>query len=71
MRISFLDYLACPMRARLWVRRTVAALLLISAGVIIGSWPVTTRYGVNYQWSSKQIPLYEKAINFLRNPGQF
>lgn len=33
--------------------------------VLAGLWPVTSRGGVNYVWSTKQIPLYEKAINFL------
>lgn len=32
---------------------------------VAACWPVTTRYGVNYRWSSRTIPLYEKAINFV------
>lgn len=40
-------------------------LVVLVAVMVIGNWPVTTRYGVTYQWFQKRIPLYEKAINFL------
>ena len=43
--------------------------VLIGAGVttlvLVAHWPVTTRVGVNYQGSSRRMPLYEKAINFI------
>jgi hypothetical protein len=37
----------------------------IAAALVIASWPVATRVGLNYQLSSKRVPLYEKVINFL------
>lgn len=46
-------------------RRILVSVAAIVAVTIIAQWPVTTRWGVNYQTSSKRIPLYEKAINFL------
>lgn len=58
------------MRTRLWARFTVAIFLLLVAGFIVGNWPVMTRYGVDYKWSVVQIPLYEKAINFLSRDFQ-
>ena len=43
-----------------------AAIAMVGVGVVvIANWPVATRYGVNWSWSAKRIPLYEKAINFL------
>ena len=47
------------------LRRTGVVLLATSAVLAIACWPVTTRFGVNYQWSSKTIPLYEKAVEFV------
>ena len=41
------------------------AFAVVAAAVGIGLWPVATRVGLNYQLSSKRIPLYEKVINFL------
>ena len=38
-----------------------AAVLLIAAAV----WPVTTRFGVDYRWSSRRVTLFEKAVHFL------
>ena len=38
-----------------------AAVLLIAAAL----WPVTTRYGINYRWSSRRITLFEKAVHFI------
>lgn len=32
---------------------------------IVACWPTTTRYGVNFQVYSREIPLYEKATNFV------
>ncbi|MDP3722454.1 MAG: hypothetical protein Q8R91_03030 [Candidatus Omnitrophota bacterium] len=47
-------------------RRAVLIMLgLMVALVAISHWPVTTRFGINYQWSSQQLPLYEKAVHFL------
>ena len=45
-----------------WVGVAVAC---IAAALVIANWPVATRFGLNYQPSSKRIPLYEKVINFL------
>jgi hypothetical protein len=39
----------------------MAAILLIAAAV----WPVTTRFGIDYEWSSKQITLFEKVLHFI------
>jgi len=40
---------------------------VLALGVVVGlaHWPTTTRYGINYRWASRRIPLYEKTINFL------
>jgi len=38
---------------------------LLAALIGFGHWPVTTRVGIDYQWSERRIPLYEKAVNFL------
>jgi hypothetical protein len=46
-------------------RRLLIAIGAIVALVGIGRWPVTTRFGVNYEWSSRRSPLYEKAIHFV------
>ena len=42
----------------LWIAVAVAV-------VALACWPATTRFGENYVWSSKRIPLYEKAVNFI------
>jgi hypothetical protein len=44
--------------------RAIAAIAFVAGLVVLAAWPVTTRYGVNYRWSSKRIPLFEKAVNF-------
>ena len=31
----------------------------------LACWPVTTRFGVDYRWSSRRITLFEKAVHFL------
>ena len=38
--------------------------------IVLGAWPVTTRYGVNYQWSIKRISLFEKTVNFISRDVQ-
>lgn len=38
--------------------------------VVLGAWPVTTRYGVNYRWSTKRISLFEKTVNFISRDVQ-
>ena len=38
-----------------------AGLLCITAAL----WPVKTRFGVNYQWSSRTITLFEKTVHFI------
>lgn len=45
-------------RAGLWV----AGIGLIG---VVAQWPVTTRYGINYQVEERQMTLAEKAIQFL------
>jgi len=35
------------------------------AVVAAAAWPTTTRYGVDYQWSSRRITLFEKAVHFV------
>lgn len=45
--------------------RLVEALLGLAGTLLVANWPVTTRYGVNYQQHKKRLPLYEKALNFL------
>lgn len=48
------------------MRRPIGFALLFLIGIIaVFSWPVTTRYGVDYRWSSRQIPLGEKGLDFL------
>lgn len=46
-------------------RRILISIAAIMAVTIIAQWPVTTRFGANYAWSNRQIPLYEKVINFV------
>ena len=53
------------MASPVWNRRTIAGLVLTAGVVVLSLWPTTTRSGVNYQWSSKRIPLFEKAIDFV------
>lgn len=51
-------------------KRVLVVLAGLSAALVIAHWPVTTRVGVNYVWSSRRIPLYEKAVNFLSRDRQ-
>lgn len=51
--------------ANRFMPRVTFPFLLLTGVFLLGSWPVTTRSGVNYQWSSKPIPLAEKAVHFL------
>ena len=46
-------------------RRWLIALGAVAAVAVIATWPVTTRWGLNYHVARKRIPLYEKAINFI------
>ncbi len=50
-----------PHRALRW---TVLGAVLIGMGTL-ACWPVTTRYGVNYRWSSRTITLFEKTVHFI------
>ena len=43
----------------------LAILGVVALGWMVLQWPVTTRFGVNYQWSSRRITLFEKAVDFL------
>jgi len=52
-------------RLKWWFRRALMVVIVVTGLIVIGQWPVRTRYGVNFQWSSKRIPLYEKTINFF------
>lgn len=45
--------------------RLIGLMTAIVALVVIARWPTTTRYGVNYHVLRMEIPLYEKALNFL------
>ena len=36
-----------------------------AALIVAACWPVTTRYGVNYRWSSRTITLFEKSVHFI------
>jgi len=47
------------------LRRAVAGAAIVAAAIVTACWPVTTRFGVDYRWSSKTLPLYEKALNFV------
>lgn len=53
------------MALQVWKRGALAGIVVAAGLVILGSWPVTTRYGVNHRWSSKRIPAIEKTINFV------
>ena len=53
------------MKSKPFRTRSSMAGLAAVAGLVIANWPVTTRFGVNYVWSSQRIPLYEKVINFV------
>lgn len=53
------------MRRRFSIRWWMTLGLLMTAALGVANWPVTTRSGVNFVWSSKKISLYEKAIHFL------
>ena len=35
------------------------------AVTVVAAWPVTTRYGVDYQVSTRRMTLFEKAVDFL------
>jgi hypothetical protein len=45
-------------------RLSWTAAVVVLAGTV-ACWPTTTRFGIDYQVSSKTIPLYEKAVNFV------
>ena len=49
---------------RRWRTRAIV-LVLVAAAIGVAQWPTTTRYGVNFQQFSREIPLYEKAVNFV------
>lgn len=51
-------------KSRLLVR-AILALCAVAVMATIALWPVETRHGLNYEWSSTTIPLYEKAVNFV------
>ncbi len=45
--------------------KTIVMLAVVLAMVGFAHWPTTMRYGVNYQPFSRQIPLYQKALDFI------
>ena len=45
--------------------RAIAGVCVIVAVATVALWPVETRHGVDYEWTSTTIPLYEKAVNFV------
>lgn len=53
------------MIGRRWLWRAIAFAVMTAAVVVVARWPTTTRYGINFQVYSRQIPLYEKAANFI------
>jgi len=52
------------MPAGRWSRWLAVGLFLGAVGTV-ACWPVETRFGVNYEWSSRQIRLYEKVTDFI------
>ena len=48
-----------------FIVRLVAGTCAIAVLATVALWPVETRHGVYYEWTSTTIPLYEKAINFV------
>ena len=52
------------------LRLTLGVAAACGLVIVIGCWPTTTRFGVDYRWSSKTIPLYEKAVNFISRDVQ-
>ena len=46
-------------------RWIAGGVLVATAAVMVARWPVTTRFGVDYEWSSREIHLYEKAVDFI------
>jgi hypothetical protein len=57
------------------LRRTVWSGLIatgaVVAGMVILSWPVTTRQGVNYHVSQHRIPLGLKLLGFLHRDAEY
>lgn len=49
-----------PTRLR-WAAWTLFAVAVFG----IAHWPTTTRYGINYRQHSRQLPLYQKAVDFV------
>lgn len=48
------------------MKKSWAVWILLAFGAwAIGSWPVTTQVGVNYEVSAHRITLFEKAVDFL------
>ena len=54
------------MSRRAWIVAAGIGMTVIATA----NWPVTTRWGVNYHWTSAKIPLYEKVVNFLSRDRQ-
>lgn len=46
------------------IRWGVVALGALAALMAVAHWPVTTRVGIDYQVSTKRVPLYQKVIDF-------
>ena len=49
-----------------------AAIVVISVAllIVVALWPVETRFGRDFQWSTREIRLYEKAIDFVSRHRQ-
>ncbi len=52
------------------VRRLLLVAGLLAAVVAAANYPVSTHTGVNYHWTEKKIPLYEKLVNFVSRDVQ-
>ncbi len=46
-------------------RRSLWLILALAAALSVALWPVQTRSGVDYVWTSSRITLFEKGLHFL------
>ena len=48
-----------------WLLWGIAVAFVAATFLVVARWPTTTRYGVNFEVFAKEIPLYEKGVNFV------